>query len=73
MRSDVAYFAMDEGGKTGYYTGVIEFTIKVAPDKHSNKRINREGIPEMGCLLCKKIPHVDTVLRINVGKIGFFN
>lgn len=31
MTSNVAYFAMDEGGKTGYYTGVIEFTIKVAP------------------------------------------
>ncbi len=31
MTSDIAYFAMDEGGKAGYYTGVIEFTIEVAP------------------------------------------
>lgn len=31
MTSDIAYWAMDEGGKAGYYTGVIEFTIEVAP------------------------------------------
>lgn len=31
MTSDIAYFAMDEGGKAGYYTGVIEFMIEVAP------------------------------------------
>ena len=31
MTSDIAYWAMDEGGKAGYYTGVIEFIITVSP------------------------------------------
>ncbi len=31
MTSDIPFSAMDEGGKAGFYTGVIEFTITLAP------------------------------------------
>ncbi len=31
MTSDIPFFAQDEGGKAGFYTGIIEFTISLTP------------------------------------------
>ncbi len=31
VESDITFFAQDEGGKAGLYSGVIEFSIELAP------------------------------------------